>query len=69
MLQEFEYKGDKIVQHGENDFVGFYFNADGDIEEVRGKSYKEVCNELDKGNAFVKEYKAEHPEWYSEDEE
>ena len=59
MLQEFEYKGDKIVQHGENDFCGYYFNADEDIEEVRGTTFDEVCRKLDNYNAIVADIRKE----------
>ena len=47
MLQEFEYKGDKVVQHGPDDFSAFSFNTDGDIVELRGKTFDEVCRKLD----------------------
>ena len=59
---EMEYKGDKIIRHGEFDFTGYYFNADEEMQEVRGKSYREVCDQLDKYNAIVAQIKAEQCE-------
>lgn len=53
--EELEYNGDKILKYGENDYVGFYYNADDDINQVRGKSYEEVCKKLDEYNAIVSE--------------
>ena len=58
--REYDYNGDKIVEYGKNDFVGFYFNADGEIQTTkRCKTIDEVCNELDKYNAIVAEIKEE----------
>ena len=44
----------QVVQIGENQFVGRYYNADGDIEETKVCStYDEVCEELDKYAKFM----------------
>ena len=47
-MKEYYYKGNKIVEYSSNDFVGFYFNEDEDIEQVNGKSLKDVQRKLDK---------------------
>ena len=60
---EMGYKGDKVIRYGEYDFVGYYLNADGEVEQTkRCKTFKEVCNELDKYNAIVAELKKEYEE-------
>lgn len=60
---ELEYKDDKIIQYGEHDFVGYYLNADEEVEQTkRCKTFEEVCNELDKYNAIVAELKKEYEE-------
>ena len=51
--REYVYKDNKIVEYASNDFVGFYYNADGEIESVKGKTIDEVCKELDKYAKFM----------------
>ena len=44
----------QVIQIGENQFVIYYYNADGDIEETKVCStYDEVCKELDKYAKFM----------------
>lgn len=55
MCKECEpYNENKVVQIGENQFVGYYYNADGEIEETKVCStYDQVCEELDKYAHFM----------------
>jgi hypothetical protein len=55
MYQDCEpYKGNQVFQFRENQFVGRYYNADGDIEETKVCStYDEVCEELNKYAKFM----------------
>jgi len=48
------YNGNRVAQIGVNSYVGYYYNADGDIEETKVcKSYRLVCEELDKYAEFM----------------
>ena len=59
--REYAYKGDKIVEYAANDFVGFYLNADDEIETTkRCKTIGEAIVELDKYNKIVTEIKTEN---------
>lgn len=47
-MTEHYYKGNKIIEYSPNDFVGFYFNKDYDILQVRGNSLEDTQKQLDK---------------------
>lgn len=47
------YKGKKIIKYCPTDYVGFYTNNQHQVLTVRGKSYEQVCEELDKVNVAV----------------
>ena len=46
--EELWYKGKKIIKYCPTDYVGFYTNSEHHVLKVRGKSYEQVCEELDK---------------------
>lgn len=58
-MEELEYKGDKIVKYGENDYIGYYLNADDDVNCVQGKTFEKVCSRLDTYNEIVRQTKKE----------
>ena len=58
-MEELEYKGDKIVKYGENDYIGYYLNADDEVNCVQGKTFEEVCSRLDTYNEIVRQTKKE----------
>jgi hypothetical protein len=62
-MEELEYKGDKIVKYGENDYVGFYLNADDEVNTTyHCKTLKEAQKALDKYNKLVSIIKNEKGE-------
>ena len=61
MPKEHFYKEDLIVEYATNDFVGFYLNADDEVEETRHcETLVGAQSELDKYNKIIAEIKAEN---------
>lgn len=48
MNKEYEYFGNKIVQYGYNNYVGYVYNADGDIIQIKGDSLSDVKEKINK---------------------
>ena len=61
MVKEHIYKEDKIVEYAANDFVGFYLNADDEVDTTyHCKTLNEAQKALDKYNKLVSIIKAEN---------
>lgn len=59
--REYEYKGDKIVEYAANDFVGFYLNANDEVNTTyHCKTLNEAQKALDKYNKLVSIIKFEN---------
>ena len=61
MVKEHIYKEDKIVEYAPDEFVGFYLNADDEVEQTpRFKTLVGAQAALDEYNKIVAEIKAEN---------